>query len=338
MAKAKSRSVKFAPSAEPDLFTPTDMAYQITSKLCRIVQETAEEKVARLQLLVKNRKLLRYSNARACYESEAHSFVSLDTLIRKNWSERVENRQTYLLALLLTHGFMQMGGESLSTVILAMGQIFFWENTSAGNFDISKPYFSTKWEHKQLIHSTGTDSISPESYQIEDVHRIHPHPNILALGILLLQLGLGTSIEVYRDKNSPNNRVDRPYRVEADLPAAEKMLKKIEGNCLPPYTAAIKACLSPGTFARGLCLDDDILQAQLYHNVVRLIERAVKAYGMDPDGESNNSTQDLVEWQGERPHFRQEIFRTPIDDTQKLPLRPFLPPPTDLHPSNGLVK
>jgi hypothetical protein len=131
---------------------------------------------------------------------------------------------------------------------------------------------------------------------LEEKHRFHPYPDILALGILLLQLWLGSPIEGFRDADNPNNRQDKPYNIDSDLPAAEKMLEKCEGDSLPEYNDAIRACLDSGTFDRGLSFDDEKLQRQIHGKIVKLIEKVIDAYRVDPDAESKLPPDAFINW------------------------------------------
>jgi len=313
--KSKGRSIKIVLPIEPDLSEDASSPWKLTSGLCKVVLETAESRVARLQLHIKKSQLLKHYDQRAQYGPQEQKFISLDEILRQMSPSALGRAQhRYLSALALAYGFMQVCGEPWSPVIWSSAEISFRQHPV---LDISKPYLTTEWENAKKRESPKA-SKKHRPQKIEDKNRFHPYPNILALGILLLQLWLGSPINSFRDANNPNNRPDRTYNIDSDLPAAEKMLEECEGDSLPEYNDAIKACLDAGTFDRGLSLDDEKLQRELYGKVVKLIEKVINAYRVDTDAESKLASEDRSNWKASRFGESQPLaFTKSVDDCRQ---------------------
>jgi hypothetical protein len=314
--KSKGRSVKIVLPIEPDLSDDANSPWEMTSGLCRAVQETAESRVARLQLYIKKSRLLKHYDRRAQYGPQEQKFISLDEILREASPSSVLGRaqHRYLSALALAHGFMLVCGEPWSPLIWSSAEISFRHHPV---LDISKPYLATEWKIPQKEESTKALK-KHRQQKIEDKNRFHPYPNILALGILLLQLWLGSPIKSFRDANNPNNRLDKAYNIDSDLPAAEKMLEECEGDSLPEYNDAIRACLDAGTFDRGLSLDNEKLQRELHGKVVKLIEKVIDAYRVDPDAESKPSLEDRITWKASHFGETQSVaIAKAVDDSRQ---------------------
>jgi hypothetical protein len=111
---------------------------------------------------------------------------------------------------------------------------------------------------------------------------IHPHPDLLQLGILLLEIILKEPIE--RMKNPEVD--DSTVQVEADrnLFAAEWKYDDYEWDVHEEYKAAVEACLRWDSPVKGPDQNEKEYSHYIYNNVVRPLERELEVlckFGID---------------------------------------------------------
>jgi len=117
-------------------------------------------------------------------------------------------------------------------------------------------------------------------------NRIHPYPQILALGMLLLQIWLGKPIEAERSDDNPNKTcAPESYDIDADRTVAQKMLERCRENCLPSYIKAIEACLATETFDAKQSFDDESFREKIYREIIFRLEDTVDKYEVNVDDE-----------------------------------------------------
>lgn len=112
-----------------------------------------------------------------------------------------------------------------------------------------------------------------------DEFRVHSYPGILTLGILLLEIELGRSIESLRPNDSPNNS-ENVYHVDADYPIAHAMLDECRGESPDDFVKAVEACLDDMTFAdkfgQNCSFDDSIFRQSIFEHIVEPLEAALR--------------------------------------------------------------
>jgi hypothetical protein len=107
---------------------------------------------------------------------------------------------------------------------------------------------------------------------VEEDLRVHSYPEILSLGIMLLQVYLGEPIEAKRPQD--RQEVDPAiYGVDADRVPAHKMLQTCDDS-LHSFNDVILKCLSPQTFIPlGRALQDETLRQEIYTEIVYPLEQ-----------------------------------------------------------------
>jgi hypothetical protein len=113
-----------------------------------------------------------------------------------------------------------------------------------GNLFTWKPYLSVRFGEED-----------PESGEFSDIDgEIHRYPRIRALGIMLVEIGIGSPLH-----RSDQTRVGQSLaaKINEDLLLAMQYSKneKLWRDCdYPKYLGAVSHCLDPGTFALAPCI------------------------------------------------------------------------------------
>lgn len=109
-----------------------------------------------------------------------------------------------------------------------------------------------------LYHDFGKDIRPPD----DDDMRIHQFPKILALGIMLLEIELGISLEDKRSADCIND--DGSSAINADLMIAIEVFNndlQAKTEVMAPFKKAIEACIWPTSFDQHQGDTDSIREA-----------------------------------------------------------------------------
>jgi hypothetical protein len=196
---------------------------------------------------------------------------SLAELLRE---ERPFNlRERRILAVILAHSLLHFCDSPwLSRHWDKKHLEFFHRSSKGGELDLRRPWLATDFE-----------TFDPPE-DVDRFVRIHPNPSVLALGILLLEIELRSSIESQRteDDYSVDGRVD----CNTDYFTADRLLKEDIMDVYDGYKGAIQACLTCNfvDHEKSLSLDDHGFRQAVYeHIVLPLEEELFHGYGLKPE-------------------------------------------------------
>jgi hypothetical protein len=138
------------------------------------------------------------------------------------------------------------------------GKLFAW-----------KPYLSVRFGDKD-----------PESGEFSDVDgEIHRYPRIRALGIMLVEIGIGSPLH-RSDRERPGQSLAAKINEDWLLAMQYSKNKKLWTDYdYPDYLGAVSHCLDPGTFALAPCIGEEGLKQRrniLYDKVVFPLERLLQ--------------------------------------------------------------
>jgi hypothetical protein len=189
------------------------------------------------------------------FESTAKESSLSDTLA--DLGQQLDLTQKRRLALELAYGMMTFSGSP-------------WLKERWGKEHISFFHTNTnKICHTQPLVSTDMRPFSTQNRQIP-LHIMHPLPPVLSLGIILLELETGKSIESMRtdrDYMDPTNHVaDENTDFTAAIRAAEKQLM-----LSPQYKEAVLACLNEQDWDDGQGEEPNVLQERVRQRVYQQI-------------------------------------------------------------------
>ena len=184
--------------------------------------------------------------------------VSLKHLLHT--SAKLPLREKRILAVILANSLLQLCespwlGKEWNTEDIS----FFYRSTD--QIDLKRPYLSTCFQDLQ-------DNDDPNA-----MLRIHPNQSILSLGILLLEIQLGKSIESQR---SSDDLIDgQTVNVNTDLTTALRLLENSVDDIYEDYRMAIQACLDCNfaTADQALDLNNAEFREAVYKNIVAPLEQ-----------------------------------------------------------------
>jgi hypothetical protein len=196
---------------------------------------------------------------------------SLAELLRE---ERPFNlRERRILAVILAHSLLHFCDSPwLSRHWDKKHLEFFHRSTNGGKLDIQRPWLATDFETSE----------PPED--IDRFVRIHPNPSVLALGILLLEIELRSSIESQRTEDDYS--VDGKVDCNTDYFTADRLLKADIMDVYDGYKGAVQACLTCKfvDYGKSMSLDDQGFRQAVYeHIVLPLEEELFHGYGLKPE-------------------------------------------------------
>ncbi|KAF2117448.1 hypothetical protein BDV96DRAFT_598341 [Lophiotrema nucula] len=142
--------------------------------------------------------------------------------------------------------------------------------------DIYRPYLSPNFQR--------TDNQIEVTEDDEIVFRIHPSPSILALGILLLEIELDSTLDKHY---TDDDLVDGARNANTDYVTALRLFEQESDDIHIKYQNALSACLTCDFFDPDTMtptLDDEQFRQAVFDNIVRPLEIELEAaYGLTPD-------------------------------------------------------
>jgi hypothetical protein len=200
----------------------------------------------------------------------AHPTISLRTLLEeghlKEGSPTFKPKDKRILAVVLAHSLLQLcGGPWLSKEWDNESIFFLHRPTDQTLLDIHGPYISTHFKTLQSQANEGSTGGS-------DRHALYNHPSILALGILLLEIETGKTIEPAPEDCDPDT--GRP-NVNTAWTTASRIIKDPDvcDRVYQDFRSVIEACLESDKFlTTGKTLDDLSFRKKVYENIVAPLE------------------------------------------------------------------
>jgi len=166
-----------------------------------------------------------------------------------------------ILAVILAHSMLHFCESPWMSREWNKNHVSFFKCAN-GDFDLQRPWLSPDFANTYV----------PED--VDELHRIHPNPSILALGILLLEIELGDVIESFTEATDLS--CDGFEDCNTSLFAALHVWEKKLDNVYWGYKSAVEACLNCDFFesedAIPLSLDDENFHEAVYKHIVQPLE------------------------------------------------------------------
>ena len=226
--------------------------------ICTLLEQAGQNNCC-LRMLVDDEKLWHIkSQSKQLSFIESLPSVSLKHLLQT--STKLPLREKRILAVILANSLLQLCESPWFDKEWDTEDIsFFYKATN--QIDFKRPYLSTYFQNH------------PKDDDAEVMLRIHPNQSILALGILLLEIQLGKSIESQR---SSEDLIDgKTVNVNTDLTTALRLLDDSVDDIYEDYRMAILACLNCNfvTADQAQDLDDAQFRQAVYDNIVAPLEQ-----------------------------------------------------------------
>ena len=184
--------------------------------------------------------------------------VKLDTVLHSLPEDLQAQRW---LALHLSHSLLHLYESPWLAERWTKEKITFFVRDN-GVADLARPYVTTNMRSATAV-SAGLKV---------DLNQTHGNPSILSLGIILLEIHTGKSIESYRPPEDLLNGTD--VNANTDLTVAKRVAESMK-SCSDNYKDAVEAYLSmpwkiPG---KRVSLDDEATRDSVYEHVISPLEQ-----------------------------------------------------------------
>ncbi|KAL8898098.1 MAG: hypothetical protein Q9207_006874 [Kuettlingeria erythrocarpa] len=184
--------------------------------------------------------------------------ISLDSIF--NNSHHLPLIAKRKLAVILARSLLQLyEGLWLGTAWGKRQISFFY--AAADTIDFQRPYITTSFDSNDQA--------------VADFSLFHRNGNILALGILLIEIHTGKPIEMYRTPDDLSHGTE--VNANTDWTVADRVVKSLD-DCGLGYKDAVQACLDTSWVPAGqrVSLDEELTRNGLYKNVVQPLEDEVR--------------------------------------------------------------
>lgn len=272
-----------------------------------MIKNYAERESFRLRILADKDGLRRYDPERAPQDLNKQSTITLEDLILHKRPHSIEDARRvpkYKLQVTLANAFLHLneGPWLLSTWNKA--HISFFCPEDGGFPDLSSPYLDTQ-------------CCRPHPESEKSAFRGHPYPSLLALGILLLEIERDQPIEHGREGD---NQSGLHHYIDADIPAAEKMLSDCEDESPTGFINAVKECIDADSFVadfgRNETFDNPKFRHAIFERIVSRLESALKSvwdgspeeYDRPFNYLFSHESADFPIFQARRFHFHNQVY------------------------------
>jgi hypothetical protein len=185
--------------------------------------------------------------------------ITLDRLVPYN---EFNHGEKMILSLILARSFLDMLGTNWLPDEWGMKHISVFRNKhKTDEITVRSPYLSTKFQKNALASLT-------------EGHMLHQRPQVLRLGIVLMQLLLADRMKASGD----GFKVEVGAQVNAAVPLARDLLEACKYRFPRNWTLlqGIEQCIDPKAFSRhNVAKDDDKLRQFIYQHIVLPLEDAV---------------------------------------------------------------
>ncbi|KAF2502332.1 hypothetical protein BU16DRAFT_612009 [Lophium mytilinum] len=232
-----------------------DLPEEAIENICHLM-EVAYENECKLRMLFDSNQLFRAKSL--SQHRGLGQGTSLGKLLREK--RKLTLKQKRVLAVVLAHAMLQYHGSPWMSDEWSKDQVeFFCDQSGCDTLNIQRPYIST-----HFLESSG-QAVTPD-------YALHQYPAVLALGIMLLEIHLGDTIESRRKPDEDCGK-DGRVNVNTNLFTAHRILKDSCDDMYGNYSNAIRACLDQSIF---LGMDEDDFRQALYSNIVAPLEEELK--------------------------------------------------------------
>jgi hypothetical protein len=182
--------------------------------------------------------------------AETSTAVSLDDVLRVKTRLTLEDKRR--LALILAYSLIQYHTNSWLCDHWGKSRIFFF-HAPTQRPDLQSPYVSTTFESRAV--------------NVPSLDQFHKEPSILALGILLIEIELGTRIEELRTPTQSTT-------TNSDWYVASEISKTMD-QCSVPYQKVVMSCLEVPWITAGDIgsLDNREVLEGYFRNVIDPLEK-----------------------------------------------------------------
>jgi hypothetical protein len=233
--------------------------------LCDLIRDAAQSCTC-LQILVDDGKLWQVPSTLASKDFQWKAPISLEDFIQPRQPKQVSRKDRYILAVILANALLQIIEGPWLISDWTKKHICFYRVESQARPDWTKPYLSTCCKPFERVQEKPT------------LTRVQSYRNILALGIILSEIVLGTTIEA--ERSAGRLASDPSPSLKTSLKEARWLLEEcgMEDEASQHYVAAIKACVEPtfNTIGPTACFDNSEFRQEVYTNIVLPVERALQ--------------------------------------------------------------
>lgn len=186
--------------------------------------------------------------------------TSLATLLEGQRKFTLKEKR--MLAVILAHSVLHFCESPWMSRHWNKNHVSFFRFSNRGDFNLERPWLSPDFANPYV----------PED--VEELNRIHPNPSVLALGILLLEIELGDSLESFKEADDLS--CEGLEDCNTSFFTAHHVWENMLDNVYWGYKAAVEACLNCDFFESQdglpLSLEDEDFHEAVYKNIVQPLE------------------------------------------------------------------
>ena len=271
---------------------------QRINEICKPLRTALSSKLSRLNLELEDGELYKTQSTKTRFTSdELTNVVSLGQLISTDTTGLGEKVKR-VLAVLLGYAVLHHYGGSWLGPSWGRDNVIFVKSASAIPL---RPYMFTR-----VVRMAQTGPVtSNQEDDLDDVNPddfpIHPYPDLVALGTILLEVHTGKPIE----ELAAALGIEEEENVNAKWFVADEIYKKILRDLPDNYSDAVNACLDPNFGMRANDLDgeeskEEDFRRLIYTDIVKPLEDELdqgfgKSISVD-DLDNVAETMDLGSW------------------------------------------
>ena len=263
---------------------------------CEHLRKALTSKLDRLNLELEDGELYKTQSSRTRFTSnEFTNVISLGQLVSSgtvSLGEKVKR----VIAVLISYAVLHHHGDSWLGPSWSRNDVYFMKSAAAISI---RPYIFTR------VRKLQTEAVTPDHKpDLDDVDPdeipIHPHPDLISLGTILLELHSGKAIEVL----AADLGIDEMENINARWSVAYEVYEKLKRDLPDNYSGAINASLDTnfGIGANRLeeeeCKEEDFRRL-IYNEVVRPLEDELdQGFGKSVSVEDLDSFAETMDFSG----------------------------------------
>lgn len=241
--------------------------------MCDLIQGS-QQATSKPCVLLRNDRLFQAKLLRREQSIDSQPTIKLKDLLDGGHltagAQSIQLSDKRILAVILAHCLLQFAESPWMSKEWNSENIFFLYQPEDDRLpDIHRLYISTQFGTAQPQHNEGTLSRDAST---AGQHAFFRHPSIIALGILLLEIETGRTIQPEKEDCDPET--GHP-NINTAWTTAGKMLKspEIRGSVYQDFRSVIEACLEPKKFLpEGKGFNDLNFREKVYKNIVEPLE------------------------------------------------------------------